>query len=560
MSESILTNPFTTVLGALGLALAGVLLQQLISFVRLRVATWAWRQLPGPASDSTFWGNIGQYFSRHGENFHRQVAVDYGSVVRLTGLLGNPILYVADPKALHTMLIDEEEIFQETDIALQITQMAFGTTLLSITGRHHAKQRKLLSPVFSVNHMRHMLPLFYDIGRKIRDAISAQVGDAKAEVNVLGWMNRSALEFIGQGGLGYSFDPLVTESKDAYADTLKSLLPNLDVNLRFQFLIPLARQIFPTWLLRVFVNTFSATSNIGRTRDNINEMFERAKEVYASKKRALAAGEAELAKQTAQGKDLVSILMQANSVADEDQRLPEEDVVSLMSMFTFAATETSSNALSRILDVLAKHPDYQARLREELLEARAADGLLSYDELNHLPLLDGVIRETLRLHPPVTMLFRVATRDTVLPLSEPVFTTDGKQIASIAVPKGSQFLLGFMGCNLSRTIWGEDALEWKPDRWVSDLPSAVTKARIPGVYSNVMSFSGGKRSCIGFKFSEMEIKVVLSVLVPNLTFELTDKPIQWNVGTVGFPTVGKESATPQLPLKVARYALPGSGV
>ncbi|TFY60057.1 hypothetical protein EVJ58_g5382 [Rhodofomes roseus] len=75
-----------------------------------------------------------------------------------------------------------------------------------------------------------------------------------------------------------------------------------------------------------------------------------------------------------------------------------------------------------------------------------------------------------------------------------------------------------------------------------------------------MSFSGGKRSCIGFKFSEMEIKVVLSVLVPNLTFELTDKPIQWNVGTVGFPTVGKESATPQLPLKVARYALPGSAV
>ncbi|TFY60060.1 hypothetical protein EVJ58_g5381 [Rhodofomes roseus] len=373
------------------------------------------------------------------------------------------------------MLIDEEEIFQETDIALQITQMAFGTTLLSITGRHHAKQRKLLSPVFSVNHMRHMLPLFYEIGRKIRDAISAQVGDAKAEVNVLGWMNRSALEFIGQGGLGYSFDPLITESKDAYADTLKSLLPNLDVNLRFQFLIPLARQIFPTWLLRVFVNTFSATSNIGRTRDNINEMFERAKEVYASKKRALAAGEAELAKQTAQGKDLVSILMQANSVADEDQRLPEEDVISLMSMFTFAATETSSNALSRILNVLAKHPDYQARLREELLEARAADGLLSYDELNHLPLLDGVIRETLRLHPPVTMLFRVyadfpprmtteadescsATRDTVLPLSDPVFTTDGKQIASIAVPKGSQFLLGFMGCNLSRTIWGEDAL------------------------------------------------------------------------------------------------------
>ncbi|EPS92689.1 hypothetical protein FOMPIDRAFT_1137457, partial [Fomitopsis schrenkii] len=97
---------------------------------------------------------------------------------------------------------------------------------------------------------------------------------------------------------------------------------------------------------------------------------------------------------------------------------------------------------------------------------------------------------------------------------------------------------------------------WKPERWLSTLPTAVTESRIPGVYSNLMTFSGGKRACIGFKFSEMEMKVVLSVLVSNFTFELSDKPIEWNVSAVMYPTVGKESNKPELPLKVGLYKSP----
>ena len=78
-----------------------------------------------------------------------------------------------------------------------------------------------------------------------------------------------------------------------------------------------------------------------------------------------------------------------------------------------------------------------------------------------------------------------ANKDTVLPLSEPVRTTDGKIMDAIPVAKGSQCLVGFIGSNMSKTKWGEDALEWKPERWLSPLPAAVTESRIPGVYSNL---------------------------------------------------------------------------
>ena len=67
--------------------------------------------------------------------------------------------------------------------------------------------------------------------------------------------------------------------------------------------------------------------------------------------------------------------------------------------FTFAGTDTTSNALARILHLLCLYPGAQDKLRAELLAARAEhDGEdLEYDELVALPYLDAVCRETLRL-------------------------------------------------------------------------------------------------------------------------------------------------------------------
>ena len=69
--------------------------------------------------------------------------------------------------------------------------------------------------------------------------------------------------------------------------------------------------------------------------------------------------------------------------------------------------DTTSSALSRILHLLAQHPDIQEKLRREVTEVRAERGDLPYDELtSHLPYLDAVVRETLRLYPPVPFLPR----------------------------------------------------------------------------------------------------------------------------------------------------------
>ncbi len=106
-------------------------------------------------------------------------------------------------------------------------------------GDEHRRQRKLLNPAFNINHMREMIPVFYEVTHKVsfprasrqptsahvvpqlRQAIESSVSNGATEINMVNWMGRTALELMGQAGLGYSFDPLVEDSKDSYGTALK---------------------------------------------------------------------------------------------------------------------------------------------------------------------------------------------------------------------------------------------------------------------------------------------------------------------------------------------------
>ncbi|KAI0312384.1 cytochrome P450, partial [Amylostereum chailletii] len=102
-------------------------------------------------------------------------------------------------------------------------------------------------------------------------------------------------------------------------------------------------------------------------------------------------------------------------------------------------------------------------------------------------------------------------------------------------------------------IWGPDADQWKPERWLSPLPENVAAAHIPGIYANMLTFIGGGRACIGFKFSLLEIKVVLSQLLPVFRFAPpAKKEIFWRFGGIITPSViGATSPKPTLPLTVS---------
>ncbi|KAG5730703.1 Leukotriene-B(4) omega-hydroxylase 2 [Termitomyces sp. T112] len=153
--------------------------------------------------------------------------------------------------------------------------------------------------------------------------------------------------------------------------------------------------------------------------------------IFEEKKRALMEGDEALANQVEQAKDLLSILIKANIDASEEDKVSDEEVLGQMSSFIFAATDTTSNALSRTLHLLASQPEIQERLRAEVTEAREAHGGdIPYDDLVSLPFMDAVCRETLRLHPPVPMVPRISRQDIILPLLTPIKGNDGRDNSS----------------------------------------------------------------------------------------------------------------------------------
>ena len=80
--------------------------------------------------------------------------------------------------------------------------------------------------------------------------------------------------------------------------------------------------------------------------------------------------------------------------------------------------------------------------------------------------------------------------DVTIPLQTPIRGIDGGMIHEVGVPKGTLVLPNFLACNTSKELWGDDALEWRPERWLEPLPTSLTDARIPGVYSNLYVFHG----------------------------------------------------------------------
>ncbi|KAH6909121.1 cytochrome P450 [Coprinopsis sp. MPI-PUGE-AT-0042] len=541
--------PVAQVAQAIGVCGAAYVLSALI---KRALAKDPYATLPTLDGGSFLLGHLPHLTGSNSQKWLEDLAEKEGLAVKFGMFLGENSLILADPKALYHVLIKDQQKFEETEVFLAANKMTFGNGLLSTHGDQHRKQRKILNPVFSIKHMRGMVPVFDEITLKLAGTIGRLVSDGKKEVEVFEWLTRAALELIGQSGFGYSFDPLTEDAKEhPFVTSVKLLQPTQQKTF-------LAQMIFvPTiqrWnlggkrLQRFVVENFT-WGNYRKLVDIIGVLHNTSVEIFEARKKALSEKEKNVHDE--EGKDILTSLMQANMTSSAEDRLPEDEILGQISTFTFAGMDTTSSATSRLLWLLAEHQDVQDRLRAEIREAKSKYGRPSYDELVALPYMDAVCRETLRLHPPLALLSREVTEDAVVPLHKPIRGTDGKEITELVVRKGATIFISMLACNRSRDLWGPDALEWKPERWLDDLPKEIVEAKVPGVYSNLMTFFGGSRACIGFKFAQLEMKMLIFNLLDHLKFSSTQKKVFWRGGIVT-PAVDLNKVRPELPLVVER--------
>jgi cytochrome P450 len=101
--------------------------------------------------------------------------------------------------------------------------------------------------------------------------------------------------------------------------------------------------------------------------------------------------------------------------------------------------------------------------------------------------------------------------DDVIPLSNPIYTADGRFVDSIFVAKGAIVYIPIRAINRSEALWGKTAKDFDPNRWLDDRISQQKASEIQG-YRHLLTFGSGPRGCLGRSFALTEFKVKRSNL------------------------------------------------
>ncbi|KAL4915247.1 putative cytochrome P450 family protein [Aspergillus aurantiobrunneus] len=178
----------------------------------------------------------------------------------------------------------------------------------------------------------------------------------------------------------------------------------------------------------------------------------------------------------------------------------------------FAGRDTTATLISFALLCLARHPGGWDKLREEILQQFGTPGdvgrrdEMTFENLKGCTYLQHVLSETLRLYPPIPVNTRQALRDTVLP------TGGGPdRNEPVVVPQGTTLTYSVYVIHRRKDIWGEDASEWRPERWEG----------MKGGF-HYLPFNAGPRHCPGQQFALTEAAYTLARLAQ--TFDRLECP------------------------------------
>jgi sterol 14alpha-demethylase len=197
-------------------------------------------------------------------------------------------------------------------------------------------------------------------------------------------------------------------------------------------------------------------------------------------------------------RDLLDVLMSLRSV-DGDTMFSADEITGMFISMMFAGHHTSSGTAAWTLIELLRHPDQMTGVSAELDRLYGAGQEVSFQALREIPRLEAAIKEALRLHPPLILLLRAATRDL--------------EVLGYRVPAGA--LVGATPAVSNRIA--EDFPE--PDAFVPERYAQPRQEDLINRWTWI-PFGAGRHRCVGANFAMVQLKAMFSVLLRDWTFEL----------------------------------------
>jgi cytochrome P450 len=403
---------------------------------------------------------------------YERVMRTYGDVVRL--VVGPPgvrfdLYCVFHPDGVRAVLAGSREGYSKGNRFYKQIAEAFGRGLLTSEGELWQRQRRLVQPLFTRRQIEAYAELMAEeavavAGRWDRAARDGGAVDANAD------MVRLALRVVGRAIFG--------DDVARAGDVLDSAFPVLNRHTFRRAMSPLAPPA--SW----------PTPDNRRAARARRDLYGVVDELIAKRRHAAAGGD-----------DLLSRLLGARD-SDTGEAMDVQQVRDEALIFLLAGHETTSTALTFTLHLLARHPDEQRLVHEELdavLDGRAP----TLDDVPALARTAMAIKESMRLYPPAYALGRLSETE--------------NEIGGYSIPAGSFVVVSQFATHRHSQFW-DDPEAFDPARFTPERE----RERHPHAY---FPFGGGPRACIGSHFAMLEATIAVAVLLQRFQVQSEQKDV-----------------------------------
>ncbi|XP_044732402.1 probable cytochrome P450 4aa1 [Chrysoperla carnea] len=399
----------------------------------------------------------------------RTAVEQYGRIIRgwITII---PCIVLADPENIQAVLASPKHTGKA--FIYRLLHNFLGEGLITNTGAKWKQHRKLIQPIFTNNILESFIDTFSDSAQSLLTKLSAHSGQ---DINITSYINNCVLDILNEAVLG------VPINNNCAEDIGESPFRKGEIVAPYRLVRP--------WLL---FNWIYELTEVARReleqKQNLNNFTKKMIEYNKNIDKTKCSGRK-------------SLLAMFQEIAERHPNFTEHDIVQEICTFMLAGQDSVGSALAFCLYSLAKHQEHQDIVIKEL-DTIFKDSSRSPNarDLDEMCYLEQCIKETLRLYPSVPLVARK--------ISEDIKLND-----KYTIPKNCTVFISPYFTQRLPDIYPD------PDNFI---PSRFSREEILKRHPySFIPFSAGPRNCIGYKFSIMEMKTVISTILRHYRITLS---------------------------------------